>query len=60
LNKVLPRVISKPGYQNQSPEVRQKILEFIIKEAKSAVRKNIVLKANMTDIEDIRKGVEDD
>jgi len=58
LNKVLPRVISKPGYQSQSPEVRQKILEFIIKEAKSAVRKSIVLKANMTDIEDIRKGVE--
>ena len=60
LNKVLPRVINKPGYTSQSPQVRQKILEFIIKEARSAVRKNIVLKANMRDIEDIRKGVEDD
>ena len=60
LNKVMPRVISNPGYQAQSPEVKQKILELIIKEAKSAVRKNIVLKANMTDIEDIREGVEDD
>ena len=58
LNKVLPRVINKPGYKSQSPQVRQKILEFIIKEARSAVRKNIVLKANMRDIEDIRKGVE--
>ncbi|KKN03288.1 hypothetical protein LCGC14_1109240 [marine sediment metagenome] len=58
LNKVLPRVISKPGYQSQLPEVRQRILEFIIKEAKAAVRKNIVLKANMQDIEDIRQGVE--
>ncbi len=58
LNKVMPRVINKPGYKSQPPEVRQKILEFIIKEAKSAVRKNIVLKANMTDIEDIRQGVE--
>ncbi len=58
LNKVLPRIISKPGYQSQPPEVRQKILELIIKEAKSAVRKNIVLKANMKDIEDIREGVE--
>ncbi|KKL96983.1 hypothetical protein LCGC14_1839050, partial [marine sediment metagenome] len=60
LNKVLPRIINKPGYKSQSPEVRQKILELIIKEARSAVRKNIVLKANMRDIEDIRKGVEDD
>ena len=60
LNKVLPRIINKPGYQSQPPEVRQKILEFIIKEAKSAVRKNIILKANMKDIEDIRKGVEQD
>ncbi len=60
LNRVLPRVISKPGYKSQPPKVRQKILEFIIKEAKSAIRKNIVLKANMQDIEDIRQGVEDD
>ncbi|KKL87418.1 hypothetical protein LCGC14_1934980, partial [marine sediment metagenome] len=57
---VLPRVINKPGYKSQSPQVRQKILELIIKEARSAVRKNIVLKANMQDIEDIRQGVEDD
>ena len=60
LNKVLPRIINKPGYQSQPPEFRQKILEFIIKEAKSAVRKNIILKANMTDLQDIREGVEDD
>ncbi len=60
LNRVLPRVINNPGYKSQSPQVRQKILELIIKEAKSAVRKSIVLKANMTDIEDIRNGVEDD
>lgn len=58
LNKVLPRIINKPGYKSQSPQTRQKILELIIKEAKAAVRKNIVLKANMTDIEDIREGVE--
>ncbi len=60
LNKVLPRIINRSGYQSQPPEVRQKILELIIKEAKSAVRKNIVLKANMKDIEDIREGVEQD
>lgn len=60
LNKVLPRIISKPGYKSQSPKVRQMILDRIIKEAKSAVRKSIVLNANMKDIEDIREGVEDD
>ena len=60
LNKILPRIISKPGYKSQSPQVRQKILKSIIKEAKAAVRKNIVLKANMKDLQDIREGVEDD
>jgi hypothetical protein len=59
LGKALPRIIEKPGYQRQSPQFKQEILNWAVKESKAAVRKNIVMEANMKDIEDISKGVED-
>ena len=60
LGKALPKIIGAPSYKEQKPEDRQKILEWVIKQSKAAVRKQIVMEANMKDIEDISKGVEDE
>ena len=60
LNKILPKIISNPEYQALSPQMRQRILEKVILQSKSVVRKGIIMTANMNDLEDIRKGVEDD
>ena len=57
---MLPRILRKKGYQVLSPEIKQKMLEQVINEAKQAVRKLIVLKANIKDLEDMRLGVEQD
>ncbi len=60
LNKVLPKIIDNPSYQELSPRKRQLILEKLIKRLRGVVRKNIVMTANIKDLEDVRKGVEDD
>lgn len=60
LNKVLPNIIRQDWYSSLAPDMQQGVLDRVIKEAKSAVRKNIVLTANLGDLEDMRKGVEDD
>jgi hypothetical protein len=60
LGKALPKIVGAKTYQAQKPQDRQKILEWVIKQSKAAVRKQIVMEANMKDIEDISKGVEDE
>jgi hypothetical protein len=59
LGKALPKIISLDSYQAQSPQFKQDMLNWAVKESRAAVRKNIVMEANMKDIEDISKGVED-
>jgi tetratricopeptide (TPR) repeat protein len=60
LGKALPKIVDAPSYKAQRPQDRQKILEWVIKQSKAAIRKQIVMEANMQDIEDISKGVEDE
>ncbi len=60
LNKILSKVINNPNYQALPPQMRQRIMEKLIKQSKAAVRKSIVMTANMNDLEDVRRGVEDD
>ncbi len=58
LNDILPQIVNDPRWVNTPPELQQEILSELITEIKSAVRKQIVLDANMGDLEDIRRGVE--
>jgi hypothetical protein len=59
LGKALPKIIGLDSYQEQSPQFKQDMLNWAVKESRAAVRKQIVMEANMKDIEDISKGVED-
>jgi hypothetical protein len=60
LNEVLPTLISSDAYQDWTPAIKQKMLDFYIRQAKASVRRKIVMDANMSSFEDVRTGVEDD
>ncbi len=60
LNKTLPKIINNPSYQSLPPQMKQRILKKVIEQSRAAVRKSIIMTANMKDLEDVRKGVEDD
>jgi hypothetical protein len=60
LNEVLPTLIHSESYQSWNPALQQKMLDFYIRQAKSTVRRRIVMDANMKSFEDVRNGVEDD
>jgi len=60
LNDVLPTLIGSDTYQEWTPAIKQKMLDFYIRQAKASVRRKIVMDANMKSFEDIRTGVEDD
>ena len=60
LNEVLPTLIESDGYQDWMPSIKQRMLDFYIRQAKASVRRKIVMDANMASFEDVRKGVEQD
>lgn len=60
LNKVLPKVMGNSAYQRQDDAGKQGILKMVIDDVKQAIRQKIVAEANMTDLEDLKKGVEQD
>jgi len=60
LNRILPQIVSNPAYQALPPQMRQRIMEKIITQSKAAIRKSVVMTANINDLEDVRRGVEDD
>jgi hypothetical protein len=60
LNEVLPTLINSDTYQDWTPAIKQKMLDFYIRQAKASVRRKIVMDANMSSFEDVRTGVEND
>jgi hypothetical protein len=52
--------MSSDAYQDWTPAIKQKMLDFYIRQAKASVRRKIVMDANMSSFEDVRTGVEDD
>ncbi|KKK95920.1 hypothetical protein LCGC14_2667940, partial [marine sediment metagenome] len=53
LGKVMPKITGMAGYDNLPHEVKVEMVEMILRETKSAVRNNIIVEANMKDIERI-------
>ena len=51
LGKVMPKITGMAGYDNLPHEVKVEMVEMILRETKSAVRNNIIVEANMKDIE---------
>ncbi len=51
LSKVMPKITGMAGYENLPHEVKVEMVEMILRETKSAVRNNIIVEANMKDIE---------
>jgi hypothetical protein len=60
LTEVLPTLIGSDTYESWTPAIKQKMLDFYIRQAKASVRRKIVMDANMSSFEDVRTGVEDD
>lgn len=60
LNQILPKLMKSERYASWRPEIKQKMLDFYIRQAKASARRRIVMDANMSSFEDVRTGVEDD
>ena len=51
LSKVMPKITGMAGYENLPHGVKVEMVEMILRETKSAVRNNIIVEANLADIE---------
>jgi hypothetical protein len=55
LNTVLSRIVGTPGYENMPDQNKAELLDYIIREAKRVARNEIVMSANMKDLEEVQR-----